>query len=138
MIQKLVRFGMIGAGTTLAYYLVSIALVDYVSVFLAGLAGFAVAVSASYLGHFHVTFRIADGTAINRQRISRFAVTALLGLIATQATLYVASTLLKLPAWLALGAVVAVVPPLTFLLCQFWVFRDEEVEGRTNLKDFAG
>ena len=86
------------------------------------MVGFGVAVFVSYYGHHRITFAAARTMADHRQAIGRFAVSTLVAFAASQGALYLAVEVFELPAWLGLAMVVGVVPIVSFLMFQFWVF----------------
>ena len=122
MTQRLTRFAVVGIAATMSYYVVALSLSLLVGVLWANVVGYAVGMGVSYFGHHRLTFSATRNIAAHRQVIARFAVSSGVAFIVSQGTLYVTIKLLELPEWLGLAFVVVTVPPLTFLLCQFWVF----------------
>ena len=122
MKERVVKFGLVGVAATVTYYVVSLTMTLWMSVFWANLFGYGVAVFVSYYGHHRVTFAAARTAAGHRLAMTRFAAATLLSLAASQGTLYFAVRVLSLPDWLGLAMVVMVVPLISFVLFQFWVF----------------
>jgi putative flippase GtrA len=78
-VKRVAVFGLVGVAASVVHYLVALLAMRLGAgtIFLANLAGFALAFAVSYVGHYHLTF--ASGAA-HRQALPRFLATALVGL----------------------------------------------------------
>ena len=129
MTQRLTKFGVVGIAATMSHYIVALSLSQLVDVFWANVVGYVVGMGVSYFGHHRLTFAATENLVPHAGAISRFAAAAGLAFIVSQVTLYVVVKLLQLPDWLGIGLVVLTVPPITFLLYQFWVFAPSARQG---------
>src|SRR5690606_12367564 len=86
----------------------------------ASFVGYSCSVAVSYLGNARLTFR---RDAMDTGQFTRFVVISLLGLLVNQLIVLLLVGALHYPFWLALGAVVLSVPPLTFVLSRRWAFQ---------------
>jgi putative flippase GtrA len=86
----------------------------------ANFAGYVAAVGVSYLGNARWTF---GRPALHGVQFVRFLVVSLAGLGLNQAITWLVAVRLGLPFWVALGAVVTVVPVFSFLISRLWAFR---------------
>ena len=123
MIQQIRRF--VGVGLLAAVIHVSTALLVAslfgVSPVVANLAGFAVAVGVSYLGHARVTF---EKDARDRRQLLRFVTLALAGLVLSSGITALVCSALGGPLLAAQVAVAVAVPMLSFVGSKFWAFAD--------------
>jgi putative flippase GtrA len=87
----------------------------------ANFAGYAASVGVSYLGNARFTF---GRPALHGAQFVRFLVVSLAGLCLNQAITWLMAVRLGLPFWVALGAVVTVVPVFSFLVSRLWAFRE--------------
>lgn len=85
----------------------------------ANFTGYGVAVSLSYLANARLTFR----QALGRSQFLRFLTLSLSGLAVSQGIIWVLTRGFDQPFELALAVAVLAVPPVTFLVARFWVFR---------------
>ena len=118
------RFVVVGLGATLVHVAVYVATIELAGVapLAANALGFATAVTISFLGHQHWTFRDAPGES-GRNALLRFWGVALLGfLLNTLFVQLVTGTLGWSYDW-AIPPMVAITPVITFLLSKLWVFR---------------
>jgi len=121
-IAQVGRFGVVGLTATGVHYVVALAANLGISAYAANVAGYLCAVSVSYFGHQRVTFRLAPAEVAHGRHLPRFVATSLSALALSQAVL-AAARALGTPDEVALAAAVLTVPPYTFLLSRFWVFR---------------
>ena len=83
--------------------------------------GFMAAFPISYLGHRYWTFH---QTKVDHKRaISKFLSIALLSFIVNQTIVWLGLNQTSMPFWLVLAVVLAVMPVITYLLSQHWVFK---------------
>jgi putative flippase GtrA len=124
---RLLRFGAVGLFAGAIHYWVVIALVELtaLSPLQANFGGFAAAFWGSYLGHRYWTF--ADHR-LDRASSSffRFLATALLGFAINHALFYLLLQHTRLPYFISLAIVVAVVAVLTYFLSRLWAFRTHQ------------
>lgn len=115
-------FAAIGVAATLVHLAVAMTASEVLGLvpLLANFAGYACAVSVSYLGHARLTF----GTpARDGRQFLRFATVSLLGLATSQAIVYGLADVAGLPFGLALAPALIIVPAMTFVLSKVWAFR---------------
>ena len=88
--------------------------------FWANLVAFCCALGVSFIGQTRLTFpdATADGHAF-----LRFVSVALTGLALNQTMVWVVTSALDGPYWLALAIIVLTVPWITFALLKFWALR---------------
>ncbi len=127
MIRQLGRFASVGVAATLLHVGTALAAARLgLSPHAANGAGFAAALTLSYLGHGHYTF----GAEVEHRRHGpRFLATASLGLVLSAAITQVVALWLGAPLALAMGVVAVAVPGATFLLCKLWVFAPPQPGG---------
>lgn len=122
VVQRIVRYGLAGALATAIYFAAVVILVE-----LAGIAPVVAAVIATMIV-------IVTSYAINRAFVFetnrahasaflRFAVASLVGIAANSLLMYVATRVLLWPYQVGAALTIAVVPPLNFIVNQFWTFR---------------
>lgn len=123
LLKQLSRFGVVGLVATVVHVAVGLSLHNGVGMapLWANLIAFCCAVGVSFLGQTRLTFphATADGGAF-----LRFASVAITGLGANQVIVWVVTSALGGPYWLALAIIVATVPLLTFTLLKFWALRN--------------
>ncbi|WP_404379831.1 GtrA family protein [Caenispirillum salinarum] len=125
-VMEIARFGVVGLAATAVHYLTALAALSVAPPLHANVIGFLTAVAVSWIGHSRWTFRAAaaDGTgAGSAARLPRFVATVVGGFSMSQGTLWLVERFDALPDALALMVAVGVVPPTTYLLNKFWVFR---------------
>src|SRR3569833_480066 len=86
----------------------------------ANAAGFAVAFSASFLGHLRWTF--AAHAADSRSSLPRFLITAIVGFGCNSLAAWWFTAWLGLPPASALPVIMLATPTLLFVLSRYWVF----------------
>ena len=120
--KQLSRFGMVGVVATAVHATVGLGLEIGAGAhpFWANLIAFSCALGVSFLGQMKLTFpdRVADGSAF-----TRFAAVALLGLGLNQLIVWVVTSQLGRPYWLALTIILFTVPVVTFVMLKFWALR---------------
>jgi putative flippase GtrA len=121
---RLLRFGAVGLVAAAVHYWVVIGLVELtrLSPLQANFGGFAAAFWCSYFGHRHWTF--ADHRSSRAaSSFFRFLITALLGFFLNHTLFYLLLQYTRLPYFISLAIVVAVVAVLTYFLSRLWAFR---------------
>ncbi len=121
MIWQISRFAGIGVLATMLHVIVAIVAREFFDIapLLANSAGFASALSLSYLGHGRITF----ATSLNhRVHAPRFLITSGIGLVLSTAITELIAVQLGASFVLAMVVVAISVPSSTFLFCKFWVF----------------
>ena len=123
MIRQFTRFVGVGALATLIHVAIAIFLerLAGLSPQTANFGGFLSAVSFSYAGHLLFSFGVAPRHAVHGPR---FALTALGSLVASSSMVLVVHDMLGLPFAVAMIAVGAVVPVLTFWIMRLWTFTE--------------
>jgi putative flippase GtrA len=121
---QLIRFGLVGAFSTLVYAVVYWPLATYViPPLLAVLAAFVVAVTVGYFMHSRWSFKghgKAEGSAETQ---SKFLLVQTAGLVLNAAFTWVLTgPLMDGPTWWPLVPAVLVTPFVTFALNRWWVF----------------
>lgn len=121
LILQGLRFGVVGLWSTAVY--VSVAALTHAMgapPFLANAIAYAIATGVSYLGHFHWTFGRSTG---HRRALLRFLVVSGAGFLLSAAIIHAVTEALAAPFWVALIAVIFVVPGLSWALGRYWTFR---------------
>ena len=121
---QLVRFGLVGAFSTLVYAVVYWPLATYViHPMLAVLAAFAVAVSVGYLLHSRWSFKGHGKPEGSTETQTKFLLVQSAGLVLNAAFTWVLTgPLMDGPTWWPLVPAVLVTPLVTFALNRWWVF----------------
>lgn len=83
--------------------------------------GFVAAFPISYLGHRYWTFH--QTKVRHKQAISKFLSIALLNFMINQTIVWLGLNQTSIPFWLLLAVVLAVMPVITYVLSQYWVFK---------------
>jgi len=119
-ILKLVRFGAVGALSTVLYLIATSFTIGWLSwpPLRASTAGYLIAMCGSYFGHKILTFR---SDAPHQRAIPRFLIQAAIGYAITQGIIY-GSGKLGLTQTVGVGVASVALPILNFLVLQFWVF----------------
>jgi putative flippase GtrA len=124
------KFGTVGLVATATHVLAFTLLIEAAGLapLVANVAAFGVAVLASFLGHFHWTFRPeSDGAVAPRRHtagtaFAKFGVVALTGLALNSLVVYTVVNMLVLPYAYAIAVMVSVVPVIIFAMSRLWVF----------------
>lgn len=122
-LRRAARFGMVGLLATAVHWLVAVSVTELLQLnpLLGNAAGWGVAVTASFVGHWTVTFEDREST-VARSGL-RFLGVSVLG-FAANSLLY--GALLAIDASLYafwLGVTLALVAIMTYLLSNIWAFR---------------
>lgn len=122
LVAQLSRFGFVGIVATVIHVVLGLSLHSGLGIvpFWANLLAFCCALGVSFLGQTRLTFphATADATAF-----LRFATVALTGLALNQTIVWLVTSALDRPYWLALAIIVLTVPWVTFALLKFWALR---------------
>lgn len=120
--RQINRFLSIGALATAAHLAVALALDAALEIgpLFAKLCGFATAVLMSYVGHTRVTFDIGVRRAVH---FPRFVLVSGLGLTLSSTSAWLSVEKLGLSFTVAMLAVAALVPALTFLILKHWALK---------------
>jgi len=120
LIRRAVRFALSGVLVTVLHVVIATAFINIIlpEASLANGVAFLIATVASYWVNTHWSF----SSQLQGKNLFRFGVVSLLGLglavgISGTVQLY------GLPYWYGISAVVFVVPPITFILHNFWTYK---------------
>jgi putative flippase GtrA len=121
------RFALIGLLATGLHAGVAVGMLTFtpVSVFVANLAGFLIAVSISFFGHFYWSF---NSTRSMRSAAPRFFTMAILGFLINMMVL--ALLMRVFPQGMIIGKLlfsILVMPLSTYFLGRLWVFKSREI-----------
>ncbi len=119
------RFGVVGVIATALHVSIGLALYNIldVSALWANFIAFCLSFSVSYAGNYGWTYK---STAAHRSSLPRFFVATMLALALNQGIVFVVTDLLQGSYPVALVLVVTLVPPVSYVLGRFWVFRNTE------------
>lgn len=116
------RFGVVGLLATAVHVAVGMGLhaLAGLAPFRANLVAFCCALGVSFLGQTRLTF---PGSGAGLGAFARFTAVTATGLGLNQGLVWLVTSVLGGPYWLALAVIVATVPGATFLLLKFWALR---------------
>ena len=125
MIKQLLRFGAIGVVSTVVHVIVALILHHLfgVSPLWSNAGAFFTAWMISYAGNWVWTF---EANTTHAHSAPRYLVVALGGFALNQLIVFVATTWLNWPFWLALIPVVMIVPSIGFVASRYWAYRQSE------------
>lgn len=114
-------FGVVGVAATLTHLSIALCLEGLAALepLTANLFGYTCGTAVSYFGHARLTFGVPSWS---KAQFARFMVMNLLALGLNQIIVWVCSHRLGWPFWMALAAVVVLVPGPTFLVSKLWAF----------------
>jgi len=120
---KLIFFGLVGATSAITYFAAVVLLVEvfYYEPVNASIFGYAISLPVSFLGQKILTFR-SKGNIIGE--VNRFIVTHTIGVITMYSTMWLAFNILELPFWVGTVLGTMLVPLLSYVLFNFWVFKN--------------
>jgi putative flippase GtrA len=120
-VREIVCFGLVGVTATLVHYLTAIVAVEFahLSVYVANLLGYAAALGVSFFGHSKLTFKRRLSYYVFR----RFLLVSLATFLGSELLLVGLEEYLQLSHRIAMVFVVLFVPPTSFILNKFWVYR---------------
>lgn len=136
LIRQVIRYGSVGGLATLLHVCIAIVLRESaeLSPLQANFSGFMCATMLSYLGHSLFTFSRAIRQA---DQFARFLVAGLVSLGSSTFLVWFLSDRMSVEFTLAMLAVGAIVPMLTYLVLRFWVFGEAGVKKRTDWSAIA-
>lgn len=117
---RLIRFALVGAGTSAAYALVVAGLVEFVSETVAAALAYLALLPVNYLGHRRATFR---SRAPTRPELLRYLAVHAVTLLACMAAMLAMTAGLGASHWAGSAVIVVMAPALNFVLLHLWVFR---------------
>lgn len=122
LIRQLSRFGIVGLAATAVHVGVGLGLHEGFGLapLLANLVAFLTALCVSFFGQTRLTF---PGSRADAVAFTRFTVVAVSGLALNQAIVWVVTSALGRPYWLALIIIIGTVPWITFALLKLWALR---------------
>lgn len=122
LIRQGAVFGVVGVAATLTHVLIALALEGLAGVepLIANLIGYTSGIGVSYLGHARLTFA---SPARDGAQFARFLAVTLFALGLNQLIVWICVHRIGWPFWMALVAVVLLVPGPTFVLAKLWAFR---------------
>lgn len=120
-VRSVATFAAVGVLATVTHVAIGLAVtaLGAATPFVANIFAFLCAFAVSYLGHHRYSFR---STAAHRHAAPKFLAVGLFGLLLNQLIVAALVNGLGAPYYAALAVIVAVVPPLTYLLSLFWAF----------------
>jgi putative flippase GtrA len=126
---RLALFGAVGLSALAVHYAVVVLLVGHAGMppIAANVAGWLVAFSVSFFGHFSGTFRHPDLRA--QQAVRRFLVVSLLGFAANQGGYALLLHITAIRYDVAVIVVSLAVAAMTYVLSRAWAFRPEAGGG---------
>ena len=124
ILHQLLKFGTVGVLAAMVHMLAVVLLVEseMLPPLYANIGGFLLATNVSYLGHRHWTFHASQSSRYLTSHL-QFLFVAAFSFCLNEGLYYLLLSYTHLPYALALFIVLAIVPPITFLLSKFWVFR---------------
>jgi len=124
MLPRVVRFGMVGAASTLAYMVLALLGEALgMAVVVASVAAYTLCIPFAYLGHRHLTF---GSDRPHREAVSRFVALNLLGLGVSAAAPWLLCDLAGLPAFAGVFTAAILVPLASFAGQSLFVFPTEK------------
>ncbi|HEY7945386.1 MAG: GtrA family protein [Burkholderiales bacterium] len=123
LLHRFGRFAVVGALATATHALVFTIAIEaaHIEPVLATVVAFVIAMLVGYVLNRRWTFAVRDAPS---RRLGRYAFAALAGLALNAGIMYCVVHLLHWSPYIGLAAAIAIVPPVTFSLNHFWVFRD--------------
>jgi putative flippase GtrA len=128
LLHKFGRFAVVGAIATATHAAVFTTAIEaaHVEPVLATVLAFVIAMFTGFALNRRWTFAVRGAPA---QRLWRYAFAALAGLVLNAAIMYCVVHLLHASPYLGLAAAIVIVPPVSFTLNHFWVFREPAARG---------
>jgi putative flippase GtrA len=124
LVGKLVRFAMTGAVSGIVFAAVTLLSLRLLPIreTMAVVIGYIAVLPLSFIGHRKLTFRSAGRVS---PEFVRFCISFILGLLASVVAMHVATQWLAMPPFLGVVGAILVVPIITFVVMNLWVFRDQ-------------
>jgi len=120
--ERIVRYGLAGVLATAIYFLAVFLLVERggVAPVTAAVIATAIVIVTSYVINRAFVF---DTNRAHQSAFTRFVLASLLGIAANTGLMYVATRVFAWPYLVGAALTILVVPPMNFLVNQFWAFR---------------
>jgi putative flippase GtrA len=121
---KLLRFAVTGAISGFAFGAVTLAALKFLGIAptAATVIGYIAVLPLSFIGHRRLTFRSAGKIT---PEFRRFCLSFVAGLLASVLAMHAATIWLGLAPFYGIALSILVVPVITFLIMNSWVFRDQ-------------
>ena len=128
LLHRFGRFAVVGAIATATHAAVFTAAIEaaHVEPVLATVLAFIIAMFTGFVLNRRWTFAVRDAPA---QRLWRYAFAALAGLALNAAIMFCVVHMLHASPYFGLVAAIVIVPPVSFALNHFWVFREPAARG---------
>lgn len=128
LLHRFGRFAVVGAVATVTHAAVFTAAIEaaHVEPVLATVLAFVIAMLTGFALNRRWTFAVRDAAA---RRLWRYAFAAMAGLALNAGIMYCVVHLLHWSPYLGLVAAIVIVPPVSFSLNHFWVFREPVPRG---------
>jgi len=124
MINRILKFGLVGIIAMLIHWLIVILIVaDSLTPLFANVIGFLVAFNVSYFGHRYWTFQLNSYSMGNKQAFIRFFVVAFSSFLINEFLYYLLLSYTTLNYMTALAIVLVCVAIFTFISSNLWVFK---------------
>jgi putative flippase GtrA len=119
--RQIFVFGLVGVTATVVHYLAALFAHEWLTLglYTANLCGYLCAFGVSYIGHGRFTFR----ATLDAPTFLRFILTSVFTLTVSEVLLGLLESRAGLPHRISLAAAALVIPPMSFLLNKFWVYR---------------
>ncbi len=128
LLHRFGRFAVVGAVATAMHAAVFVAAIEvaHIEPVLATALAFVIAMLTGFALNRRWTFAVRDAPT---RRLWRYAFAALAGLALNAGIMYCVVHLLHWSPYLGLAAAIVIVPPVSFSLNHFWVFREPARPG---------
>ena len=135
---EVVLFGLVGLAATAIHFVVAIGSIEWLHmpVWLANIAGFLVALPASYLGHAFLTFsaaRYGRSDHVTRESAGRFFLLATSGFAVNEVSVVVFTYGFGFPHRPTILVTLFAVAGFLFLLSKFWAYKGKDIVKGTGL-----
>lgn len=122
-LRQISVYAFVGAAATLTHYVIALLFARVMHPLFSNGVGYLFGLAVSYNGHHRLTFQVHSSEANHRSRFPRFVLVSASAVALSELILWYGLERAALPLWQAQAAAIAVVPPLTYLLGRYWVFR---------------
>ena len=128
LFHRFTRFAVVGVMATATHTLVFAAAIELARIepVTANALAFSIAVLVGFTLNRRWTFAAHGGA---EARLWRYAVVALAGLGINSAIMYAVTHMAQRSPYIGLALAIVIVPPVTFALNQYWVFRPPSAES---------
>ena len=126
LVRQVAFFGIIGVLATFVHVALAYTLMTFLALnpYFANALGAAAALGISFLGNSQITFLYRGNVS---RAFVRFLVQSALSFALTNAVVFVVEQN-GWPSWLYAAIVIAVVPPVSFVVAKLWVYRSDSDE----------